>query len=358
MAPTPQTPNFLVFGAGVIGLTTALTLRRTYPTSTITIVAKHFPGDRSIEYCSPWAGANWSSMAHDNGPLEHYDRITFQKFSELADHCPEAGIGRFPLRLIFEEKIEKADLLTEETGEIWYRELVGGIREVGEGDLRGAEFGFEHGTFRINTQVYLGWLQNKCLTSSITLSRRTYLSLSSLLSDFPSTTLLLNCTGLGSLHLTDVRDTSLYPTRGQTVLVQEPETPIPRMYIRSPKRVDPDCTYVFPRPLGGGVVLGGSRQEGDWDGEVDMKLAKSIMEKCCSVCPELGKVEDLKVLGHGVGLRTSRKGGVRVELEMWANGTPVVHNYGHSGAGYQSSWGTAERAMELVKKALDRKVKL
>jgi len=79
--------------------------------------------------------------------------------------------------------------------------------------------------------------------------------------------------------------------------------PIPRMYIRSPKRVHKDTTYVFPRPLGGGVILGGSRQDGNWSSEPDMELAKQIMGKCCRLCPELGKVEDLKVLGHGVGLR-------------------------------------------------------
>lgn len=37
-------------------------------------------------------------------------------------------------------------------------------------------------------------------------------------------------------------------------------------------------------------------------------------------------------------LIASRKGGVRIELEKWSNGVSVVHNYGHSGAGYQSSW--------------------
>lgn len=34
----------------------------------------------------------------------------------------------------------------------------------------------------------------------------------------------------------------------------------------------------------------------------------------------------------------TRKGGVRIEAERWSNGVPVVHNYGHAGAGYQSSW--------------------
>jgi hypothetical protein len=41
---------------------------------------------------------------------------------------------------------------------------------------------------------------------------------------------VLNATGLGSLKLEDVKDTNVYPTRGQTVLVAEPKTPINRMY--------------------------------------------------------------------------------------------------------------------------------
>lgn len=44
--------------AGVVGLTTALLLSRN-PKYSITIVAKHMPGDYDIEYASPWAGANY-----------------------------------------------------------------------------------------------------------------------------------------------------------------------------------------------------------------------------------------------------------------------------------------------------------
>ncbi|ORY16616.1 hypothetical protein BCR34DRAFT_584275 [Clohesyomyces aquaticus] len=361
MSTQDQTPQFLVLGAGVIGLTTALVLRQNYPSSRITILAKHFPGDRSIDYASPWAGANWCSMAHDNGPLEKYDEITFHKFEQISKEQPQAGIEKMGMWGIFDSPIEEAGILSEGTGKIWYEELVGGLRKLGENEgpkdkVFGLEFG---GTWRINTQVYLAWLQAEVLSSNISLVRRPYNSLASALEDFPSATLLVNCTGLGSLHLTDVQDSSMYPTRGQTVLVAEPKTPIPRMYFRSPKRIDPETTYVFPRPLGGGVILGGSRQDGNWSEEVDMNLAKDIMERCCRVCPDLGKVEDLKVISHGVGLRPSRKGGPRIEIEKrkgW--GIPVVHNYGHSGAGYQSSWGTAERAVELVKKALGTRAKL
>lgn len=141
------------------------------------------------------------------------------------------------------------------------------------------------------------------LAKGIRLVRRHYPSLISLLSDFPSTTLLVNCSALGALTLEDVRDTKMYPTRGQTVLVAEPKTPIPRMYLRAPHRIDPVAAYVFPRPNGGGVILGGCRQDGNWDPEVDMDLAKEIMKRCCNVCPELGKPEDLQVISYNVGLR-------------------------------------------------------
>lgn len=47
----------LVFSAGVIGLTTALELSK-IKNFTVTVIAKHMPGDYDIEYASPWAGAN------------------------------------------------------------------------------------------------------------------------------------------------------------------------------------------------------------------------------------------------------------------------------------------------------------
>ncbi|KAF2637352.1 nucleotide-binding domain-containing protein [Massarina eburnea CBS 473.64] len=363
MESNGSSSNFLVLGAGVIGLTTALTLRQSYPDSSITIVAKHFPGDRSIEYTSPWAGANWATMANDNGPLEDYDRVTFKKFAEMVDNegiGEEIGIGRMGMRAFFDSKIEETGLLSQGTGKVWFDKLVGGLTKVDERELpEGAAFGLDFkSTFRIHTQVYLNWLQVQALKQKIKTVRRHYPSLTALLADFPSTTLLLNCSALGSLHLSDVKDTNIYPTRGQTVLVAEPKVPIERMYLRSPKRVDPTVSYVFPRLNGGGVILGGSRQDGNWSADVDYELSESIMRKCCELCPELGRVEDLQVISHNVGLRPSRVGGTRVELESWGNGVLVVHNYGHAGAGFQSSWGTAERAVELVKKALKPEAKL
>jgi D-amino-acid oxidase len=165
-------PNIVILGAGVIGLTSSLVLAHAYPSATITVVAKHFPGDRSIEFASPWAGANWSSMANDNGVLERYDEVTFKRFEELMDGKPvhgcralrggegnEIGLGRQEMWAVLDAPIEETNLVTPATGKIWYDELVGGLRNLSEEELpKGAVFGLEFPTtFRINTQVYLQW---------------------------------------------------------------------------------------------------------------------------------------------------------------------------------------------------------
>jgi D-amino-acid oxidase len=76
-----------------------------------------------------------------------------------------------------------------------------------------------------------------------------------------------------------------------------------RMYFRSPRRVDNDTTYVFPRGKDGGVVLGGCRLDGSWDETIDPRLAEDIKRRCCELAPELGRPQDLKVISHSVGLR-------------------------------------------------------
>lgn len=74
------------------------------------------------------------------------------------------------------------------------------------------------------------------------------------------------------------------------------------------------------------------------------------MKRCVELVPTLtgGKgIEALDIIRHGVGLRPMREGGPRVEKEK-VNGIWVVHQYGHGGYGYQSSYGSAKEAIALV----------
>ena len=57
---------------------------------------------------------------------------------------------------------------------------------------------------------------------------------------------------------------------------------------------------------------------------------------------------------HNVGLRPYRKGGTRVEKEVLLDaGAVVVHNYGHGGEGYQTSYGCAGDVVSIVDSIID-----
>ncbi|KAJ3186133.1 hypothetical protein HK101_009724 [Irineochytrium annulatum] len=180
--------------------------------------------------------------------------------------------------------------------------------------------------------------------------------------DIQGADIVVNCTGYGALTLGGVEDARVYPTRGQTMLVRAPQ--VNRMISTSlssgsyrPKgstEDDGSVTYVIPRD-DGIVVLGGTYQSNYGGLEVSEKSAEGILKRCIAVCPELvvdGKPPEL--VAHSVGLRPSREGGVRLEAqyEKTKSGREVllVHNYGHGGFGYQSSWGCAVSVVDLVRK--------
>lgn len=170
--------------------------------------------------------------------------------------------------------------------------------------------------------------------------------------------LILNCTGLGSLKLGGVEDNKLYPARGQIVVVRNDAG---KMYsISGTDDGSEEVMYIMTRAAGGGTILGGCYQKGSWESQPDPSLAIRIMKRCVEVCPKLtdGRgIEHLDVIRHSVGLRPAREGGARIEKEK-INNVWVVHNFGHGGAGYQSSYGCAQAAVKLIDEALADKARL
>lgn len=101
--------------------------------------------------------------------------------------------------------------------------------------------------------------------------------------------------------------------------------------------------------------MGGCYQKGNWESQPDPNLAVRIMKRCIELCPRLtgGKeIDALSVIRHGVGLRPLREAGPRIEKEkiqdVW-----VVHQYGHGGAGYQASYGSAKAALRLIEEVVE-----
>jgi D-amino-acid oxidase len=222
----------------------------------------------------------------------------------------------------------------------------------------------------INTAIYLPWLVSQCLAKGVTFRRAVFSHISEAAAfatprSSPAS-LIVNCSGLGAASLGGVLDRTVVPARGQVLLVRNEVTggnvSGGRMLSFSGTDDGPDeACYIMARAAGGGTILGGCYQKGYSESQPDPNLAVRIMRRAVLACPELvarkkgtgnsdkasAGVEGLDVVRHGVGLRPVREGGTRVEREKIA-GVWVVHNYGAGGAGYQSSYGCAMDAVELV----------
>ena len=174
----------------------------------------------------------------------------------------------------------------------------------------------------------------------------------------PHVDVVVNCTGLMASRLGGVEDKTVVAARGQIVLVRN-EAPA-MLNVSSTDDGPDEACYIMTRAAGGGTILGGTYQKGNTDSQVDPNQAIRIMKRAVAMCPELtgGKgIEHLDIIRHGVGLRPVRKKGTRIEKER-IDGLWVVHNYGAGGAGYQSSYGCAEAAAELVQAALQERARL
>jgi D-amino-acid oxidase len=92
------------------------------------------------------------------------------------------------------------------------------------------------------------------------------------------------------------------------------------------------------------VLLGGVYEYGESGLEPVRATAEAIIDRCAAFYPELRTAE---VLRHRVGLRPGRQN-VRLQRTQLANGTPVVHNYGHGSIGHTLSWGCAAEVSRLL----------
>ncbi|KAL2221883.1 D-amino-acid oxidase [Thermoascus aurantiacus ATCC 26904] len=360
-----STNNIVVIGAGVSGLTTAYLLSKN-AANKITVAAKHMPGDYDIEYCSPWAGANYMPVGPANSFHAQCERDTWPVLEELAKNYPEAGI-HFQKTVVYNREKDRlsatgqwfAELLKKDP---WYKDVVPDFREIPSDQLApGIDNGQTFTSVCINTAVYLPWLVGQCRKNGVVFKRAVFKHVADAANAHHSgqkADLVVNCTGLSSKKLGGVMDDTLHPARGQIVVVRN--DPGLMCSISGTDDGEDETVYMMTRAAGGGTILGGSYQKDNWDPLPDPNLATRIMKRCIELCPSLVKkgqgIEGLDVIRHGVGLRPVRDGGPRVEKEK-IEGVWVVHNYGHGGFGYQASYGCAEAAVKLVEEALREKAK-
>jgi D-amino-acid oxidase len=151
----------------------------------------------------------------------------------------------------------------------------------------------------------------------------------------PSFGVIINCAGIGARAL--VEDAGLEPHRGQVVLVEK--------LALSGALVCDDAPLMYVIPRTNDCVFGGTNEISD-DVVPDPAVTAAIMSECSAVL----KIAPPRIIATRVGLRPYRKSGVRVEAGRMADGRPIIHNYGHGGAGFTLSWGCAQSVLKLATK--------
>jgi D-amino-acid oxidase len=221
------------------------------------------------------------------------------------------------------------------------------IREIGAEECikRGFGAGFKYNTVAVNPALYCAWLLRQCENHGVEKLTLPIGSFGKLFEAVPQAAAAINCTGVNAGQL--VKDQACFATKGQTVLVRGKSHKI--VTRRNEVGEEPWEALVIPRPGENVTMLGGCKLVGDWNTEPDDRLTKLILDRCKPLAPELltddGKFDILSVR---VGLRPSRTGGPRVQIEELEGGKFVVHSYGHHSAGFEGSVGAAEEVAALL----------
>jgi D-amino-acid oxidase len=306
----------IVVGGGVIGLSTAVVLAERG------LRVRVWTRDPVERTTSAVAGALWwpyhiepkvSARAWALRSLEVYER--------LAERPGETGV-----RLV-DGVMGETDLADVEG---WAAGRLAGLRRATAREY-GAGTGVRMRLPLIDMSMYLPWLRERLLRAGGTVEERTVADLAQ--AEAP---VVVNCTGLGAREL--AADPSVRPVRGQLVVVENPGVDT---WLGS-TAPDGAMAYLFPQP--GRLLLGGTAEDDAWSLEPDPKVAEAIVRRCAALRPE---VAGARILGHRVGLRPVRDA-VRLERAELPDGRPVVHHYGHGGAGVTVAWGCAQEAAELV----------
>jgi D-amino-acid oxidase len=220
----------------------------------------------------------------------------------------------------------------------------------------GYDAGYSFTTVCVNPAIYLPWLLGQCLKNGVVFKRVFLFDIDqarSLSRTGRPADMIINCTGLGSLHLGGVTDPQMIPARGQTVLLRNESRHM--LMFSETNEGPPEEMYLMTRACGGGTVLGGTYELGNWDPNPDLNQATRMMKRIVESYPQIANnsqgIAGLEVIRHGVGFRPHRTTGVRVERDRTRSDVVLVHNYGHDSWGYMGSYGCAERVVELCDQA-------
>ncbi len=327
---TSASPDVLVIGAGVSGLSTAITLLDAG------LDVDVYAADPPHRTTSAAAGALWGPhlVGADERVGPWADR-TLRRFRELAED-QDAGISEMT-GLVASPGEPEPEPPAFTAG-------AGPATRCEPAELpAGFAAGWRYSAPVVDMTAYLDYL----LCSLTRKGGR--LQLGRALRDLSeaeyrwAAPVIVNCAGIGAREL--VPDPGLAPVRGQVVVAANPG--LSEFFVG--EREDPaEVTYIFPHgPL---VVLGGTQQRDASSLRPDPATADRIIRLCVAAEPRLAGAA---VLGHRVGLRPVRDN-VMLEVQTLSDRRHLIHNYGHGGAGVTLSWGCAESVRAEIVRIIGR----
>lgn len=324
-APQPIEPSqshITVVGAGIIGLTSALSLvQRGFR---VRVVARETLNATT----SAVAGAAW--MPFHVAPLSlalKWGAVSLNTFLKQIESAPEAGVRlRKTIVRIRDENVAQ-----------WWSNLP--LLATTERSQHDDAFRTVEVTLPlIDMPVYLRWLTEQLVATGVSVEA---LDVNDWSMFDDTTDAIINCTGMGARALTG--DVDLHAVRGQVVIVQCPSVEQATIDESHPNGIG----HVFPRL--DTVVLGGTTELSE-SLLVDDAATTAIVQRGADLDP---RVADATIVDVKVGLRPARSA-VRLETEYRQRRIPIVHNYGHGGGGVTLSWGCALEVVSLVEQALGR----
>lgn len=330
--------NIVILGSGIVGLYTAyslITYAKVDPIK-VKIIAEYLPGDSSINFTSPWAGGNFSCISPNDPDTLFYDKFTYTHLAELSKQIgPSCGLDMKPSTEYWDvypgdEKINSLKTYLKDFQIIKNSELPPGVA-----------FGISFTTWNFYCPVFIANFKKYLEKLGIEFERKKLTHISQ--AYLPGTIAVFNCSGIGALSLSGVKDSKVYPTRGQVLVVKAPHIQENRM------RWGADyATYIIPRPHSKGqLILGGFLQKDNWTGDTFEIETKDIIKRTTELLPKILD-KPIEIITVAAGLRPSRCGGARIEVDI-VESKLLIHNYGAGGYGYQAGFGMAYRATELFK---------
>lgn len=305
-----------VLGAGVIGLTTAVSLLDAGCEVRV-VTAAPVQGTTSYLAAAVW----FPTHVGPPGKVADWGRRTFEVLAGQArDRVPGVYMR------------ESLALYRSPPGPVPWAATVGGVRTADAVELPpGYACGLRFVVPLVEMPLYLPWLEGQVRERGGEVIMGRVGSLGSLGS---WAGFVVNCSGLGARELAG--DLSVYPVRGQIVRVTNPGLD---MSVRDEFHPG-GRAYVHPRTTD--CILGGTLDENQWDTTVDMATAGAIIARCTDIVPGIAGAE---VIEHLVGLRPGRP---QVRLESDTGDPRVIHNYGHGGAGVTLCWGCAQDVVGIL----------